>query len=135
MLNALFAIFNFLVVLGFYTPKLVGIYRTRHLKYKLMIHLYLLKLKLQQWWNNTTEKLDDMYILHHIIEGKLVKIIIKLNQDIHKVMKITNDDNFDITEDILPFITASPIPFTPNLVYEDRIIATLTDGTVHELVI
>lgn len=119
VLNMVFCLINFCIFFRFYGPKLLV---SKHLKMYALMTCFVLKLQFKQWWNEDHELLDDGIIsIHHVINGKLIKIPIKLNTSASEINKITTHDDLDLTEDVLPYLRAVPIHFQPSLFDEDTL--------------
>lgn len=86
----------------------------------LVTGLYLLSLKLRfkQWWGKSCTQVDvDTFVLHHHIQGKEVKIIVKL-ETISPLTTVINNHGKDITLKVIPYLRWSAVGLKPKYINE-----------------
>ena len=84
----------------------------------LLLYLLSLKLRFKQWWKNSCKKVDiKTYELHHIINGKEIKVIIKLKY-LSPMIVVVNNCGSDVTSKVIPYLRCSMVSLKPKYVNE-----------------
>lgn len=103
-------------------------------KYAIKIAVFLLKLKLQQWWGKNIEKIEPgKYILSHVINDQEVKVIVNSVSGKDQPFKIFTEDKRDITEYARPFFRIKPEEVSPAFFFEDSLIVSDIEGNEYSL--
>lgn len=92
--------------------------------WKLVLVLYIIsiKIRIKQWWKQTCKKIDiDTYELHHIIDGKEIKVLVKIKHLIHTT-RVINNKGIDITSKALPYLRYLTEPLKPKYINETSLI-------------
>ena len=135
LLNFLFSIGNILT-LGFIykdtIKQFVGLVIPYGSRVAIPLFLFILKLRIQQWWGNNIEHLEDgQHIVSLAIRGRLVKIILEDVKD--PPVTIIDDEEVDITEDAIPYFRVKYVEVTPDFFYSDKMVLEYSDGKQKEL--
>ena len=143
ILNAVFFISNMSFLLFKSGKALVSLAETTSMaasvvgwKYTILASLFLFRLRLQQWWGENIEKIEEeKYVLSHVIRGQEVRVIVNLVSKENQPVKIlaeeksTSGTTFrrDITADALPFFRTRPEEVSPEFFFEDILITVGKD--------
>jgi len=88
---------------------------------------------IKQWWHRTVLPLgNDRYMLKHIINNKSVKIIIKPNNKIYKVV-VDEDFNECYLEETKPFFRYIIEPFNPKMIGIQKSLLLFESDSVNEI--
>lgn len=74
---------------------------------------------IKQWWQNTcVEMSKEVYLIHHIIQGKSVKFMIKMGENVENVTDVDGKQSF--MQEVHPFLRFKVLLFNPSMIGETQ---------------